>query len=131
MAFKLNSVVPWGRNLGEYRSMFCLTDEDMRKRIAGFGDGPASFNCEASRLGFSVTSFDPVYRFSAEELENRIEEVCGIVMEQMRENAENYVWTQIRRIWFQMLSSILRKTIVLKFSKRSMNFKRAGTKCWL
>lgn len=68
----------------------------MRKQIAGFGDGPASFNCEASRLGFSVTSFDPVYRFSKEELQNRIEEVRGIVMEQMRENADNYVWTQIR-----------------------------------
>lgn len=96
MAFKLDSVVPWGRNLSEYRSMFCLTDEDMRKRIAGFGDGSASFNCEAARLGFSVTSFDPVYRFSTEELENRIEEVRGIVMEQMRENADNYVWTQIK-----------------------------------
>lgn len=96
MAFKLDSVVPWGRNLSEYRSMFCLTDEDMRKRIAGFGDGPASFNCEAARLGFSVTSFDPIYRFSKEELENRIEEVRGIVMEQMRENADNYVWTQIK-----------------------------------
>lgn len=96
MAFKLNSVVPWGRNLSEYRSMFCLTDEDMRKRIAGFGDGSASFNCEAARLGFSVTSFDPVYRFSTDELENRIEEVRGIVMEQMRENADNYVWTQIK-----------------------------------
>ncbi len=68
MAFQLNSVVPWGRNLGEYRSMFCLTDEDMRKRIAGFGDGPASFNCEAARLGFSVTSFDLIYSFSKEEL---------------------------------------------------------------
>ncbi len=111
--------------------MFCLTDEDMRKRIAGFGDGPASFNCEAARLGFSVTSFDLIYSFSKEELQNRIEDVRGIVMEQMRENADNYVWTQIARIWFPMLSNILRKTIVLKFAKRSTNFKRAGTKCWL
>ena len=76
--------------------MFCLSDDDMRKKIAGFGDGPACFNCEASRLGFSVTSFDPIYRFSAEELSARIEEVRGIVMEQMRENTENYVWTQIK-----------------------------------
>lgn len=43
-----------------------------------------------------MTSFDPIYRFSKEELENRIEEVRGIVMEQMRENADNYVWTQIK-----------------------------------
>lgn len=78
--------------------MFRLTDDDMRKKIAGFGDGPASFNCEAARLGFSVTSFDPIYRFSKEELQNRIEEVRGIVMEQMRENADNYVWTQIKNL---------------------------------
>ncbi len=44
MAFQLNSVVPWGRNLAEYRLMFELSDEDMKKKIAGFGDGPASFN---------------------------------------------------------------------------------------
>lgn len=42
MSFKLNSVVPWGRNFAEYRAMFCLTDEDMKKKIAGFGDGPAA-----------------------------------------------------------------------------------------
>ena len=45
MAFELNDVVPWGRTLEEYREMFLLSDEDMLKSIAGFGDGPASFNC--------------------------------------------------------------------------------------
>lgn len=44
MAFKLNSVVPWGRNMEEYRQMFQLDDNDMSKKIASFGDGPASFN---------------------------------------------------------------------------------------
>ena len=41
-----------------------LTEEDMRKRIAGFGDGPASFNAEATKLGYDVTSLDPIYNFS-------------------------------------------------------------------
>ena len=63
MSFKLNSVVPWGRNISEYREMFLLSREDMKKRIAGFGDGPASFNCQASEQGGSVTSFDPIYQF--------------------------------------------------------------------
>ena len=36
MAFKLSSVVPWGRNLDEYKEMFLLTDTDMKKKIAGF-----------------------------------------------------------------------------------------------
>ena len=48
MAFKLNSVVPWGRNMNEYRLMFQLEDADMEKKIAGFGDGPASLNCYAA-----------------------------------------------------------------------------------
>ncbi|MGN0613230.1 MAG: SAM-dependent methyltransferase [Porcipelethomonas sp.] len=96
MAFKLDSVVPWGRNMAEYKMMFRLTEEDMQKKIAGFGDGPASFNCEAAGQGHSVTSFDPIYQFSKEDLEKRIEKVRVTVMQQMRENTENYIWTKIR-----------------------------------
>lgn len=98
MAFKLNSVVPWGRNLSEYRLMFQLDDRDMEKKIASFGDGPASFNYEASKLGTSVTSFDPIYEFSRQELQQRIEEVRITVMEQMKENMDNYVWTNIKSL---------------------------------
>lgn len=64
MAFQLNSVVPWGRNIDEYFSMFNLSDKDKELRIAGFGDGPASFNYEATERGFHITSFDPIYQFS-------------------------------------------------------------------
>ncbi len=95
MAFELNSVVPWGRNIDEYREMFLLTDDDMKKRIAGFGDGPASFNYQANLMGCSVTSFDPVYQFKKEQLEKRIDEVKDIVMEQMAANKENYRWDKI------------------------------------
>ena len=98
MAFKLNSVVPWGRNLNEYRLMFQLSDSDMSKKIAGFGDGPASFNYEATQQGYSVTSFDPIYCFSERDLQNRIEEVRITVMEQMRGNIDNYVWTNIKSL---------------------------------
>lgn len=98
MAFKLDSVVPWGRNSAEYISMFNLSDADLKKRIAGFGDGPASFNFEATKMGYSVTSFDPIYRFSKDDLKRRIEEVRVTVMRQMAENAENYVWTSIKSL---------------------------------
>ena len=93
MAFELNDVVPWGRTLEEYREMFLLSNEDMQKRIAGFGDGPASFNCQAATNGYHVTSFDPIYQFSTQQLEHRIEEVRTIVMKQMAENTDNYVWS--------------------------------------
>ena len=60
--------------------MFLLNEEDMKKKIAGFGDGPASFNFEAHCLGSDITSYDPIYQFTKEELGKRIEEVRGIVM---------------------------------------------------
>lgn len=98
MAFKLENVVPWGRNLDEYRQMFMLNDNDMSKNIAGFGDGPASFNFEAAHQGYSVTSFDPIYQFSKDDLQKRIDEVRITVMQQMRENKDNYVWTKIKSL---------------------------------
>ena len=98
MAFKLESVVPWGRNFDEYRLMFCLSDSDMSKKIAGFGDGPASFNYEATQKGYSITSFDPIYQFSRADLQKRIDDVRITVMQQMRENIDNYVWTNIKNL---------------------------------
>lgn len=98
MAFKLDSVVPWGRNLNEYTMMFKLGEEDLSKKIAGFGDGPASFNYEAKQKGYFVTSFDPIYQFSKSELQQRIEEVRVTVMQQMKENMNNYNWTNIKNL---------------------------------
>lgn len=98
MSFKLSGVVPWGRNLGEYRDMFRLTEDDLQKKIAGFGDGPASFNRELTGRGGSVISFDPIYQFTKEDIEKRIEEVRITVMEQMRQNRDNYVWTKIKSL---------------------------------
>ncbi|MDE6672307.1 MAG: class I SAM-dependent methyltransferase [Ruminococcus sp.] len=98
MSFRLNDVVPWGRNFSEYVNMFNLTESDLSKKIAGFGDGPASFNYEATAKGYDVVSFDPVYQFSKEEISKRIEEVRIIVMQQMKENMDNYVWENIRNL---------------------------------
>ena len=95
MAFLLDNVVPWGRNIDEYREMFLLNDDDMKKKIAGFGDGPASFNAQATKDGFYVKSFDPIYQFTKTQLEKRIEEVRITVMKQMSENQDNYVWNKI------------------------------------
>jgi len=95
MAFELQDVVPWGRNLDEYRRMFRLSEEELRRSIASFGDGPASFNGEATALGAQVASYDPVYRFSRAELARRIDETCDVVMAQLMRNLENYHWTQI------------------------------------
>ena len=98
MGIQLSGVVPWGRNIDEYREMFLLTDSDMKKKIAGFGDGPASFNCQASETGADVTSFDPIYQYSEKQLRERIDEVKTEILRQMAENSDNYVWDRIKNI---------------------------------
>lgn len=98
MAFKLDNVVPWGRNMEEYKLMFQLNDSDMSKKFAGFGDGPASFNYEMTERNGNVVSFDLIYQFSKADIEKRIEEVRITVMQQMKENIDNYVWKNIKNL---------------------------------
>jgi hypothetical protein len=58
MSMKLNEVIPWGRSFDEYRRMFALSGDDLAGTILGCGDGPASFNAEATALGHRVVSCD-------------------------------------------------------------------------
>lgn len=44
----------------------------------------------------SVISFDLMYQFSKEDIEKRIGEVRTTIMQQMRENMDNYVWKNIK-----------------------------------
>lgn len=72
MAFTLNSVVPWGRNLDEYKAIFLLSENDLEKKITGFGDGSASFSYEAHCLGCGITSYDSIHQFSKKELDREL-----------------------------------------------------------
>lgn len=95
MAFELNKVVPWGRNMSEYIDMFALKTDDFGKRIISFGDGPASFNAEMKQLNHTVVSLDPVYQYSKNEIYQRILEAREIVLEHLRENKDDFVWDKI------------------------------------
>jgi hypothetical protein len=55
----------WSRSFEEYRLIFGLTESDLCRLILGCGDGPASFNAEATALGHRVISCDPTYAYSA------------------------------------------------------------------
>lgn len=98
MAFRLEKVVPWGRSFDEYVAMFHLSEEDLGKTILGCGDGPAAFNSVLTKRGGRVVSADPLYRFSAAEIRNRIDETYDEVMEQTRANAAEFVWNLIPSI---------------------------------
>jgi len=98
MAFELKNVVPWGRNLEEYSRIFKLTESDFQSRILSFGDGPASFNFEMTKLDRKVISLDPIYQFTKDELKQRIAETKDTILEQTRTNLDNFVWTNIKSI---------------------------------
>jgi hypothetical protein len=96
--FTLDQVVPWGRSFDEYRRMFALTDDDLGLTIVGCGDGPASFNAEATRLGSSVVSCDPIYRYDADQLRQRIASTYDEILEQTRRNTSEFVWGAIHSV---------------------------------
>jgi len=96
--FTLDQVVPWGRSFEEYSAMFAITDADMAGRVLGCGDGPASFNAEATRRGASVVSCDPIYRFGGAELEARIADTYEQVIDQTRQNQHEFVWEAITSV---------------------------------
>ena len=98
MSFTLEKVVPWGRSFDEYVSMFALTNCDLKKRFLGCGDGTASFNYELTSKGGSIISVDPIYQFSAKEIEKRIEITYPVVMEQTSNNRDEFVWKNIRSV---------------------------------
>ena len=92
MSVTLDQVVPWGRSLKEYRQMFMLSDEEMASRILGVGDGPASFNSEMKALGHTVVSIDPIYAFSREQIEQRIDKTYDAIISQVKQKPDDFVW---------------------------------------
>lgn len=93
---KLDEVVPWGRTLAEYKAMFSLSDVDLNSKILGCGDGPASFNAEMAALGHVVVSIDPIYQFSAEQIERRVRATYEPVISQVKQNSSQYVWANFQ-----------------------------------
>ena len=93
MVMKLEKVVPFGRSMDEYRTMFALSDRDLNQKIIGVGDGPASFNAEMSALGKSVVSVDPTYVFSAEEIEMQFYSVVENIITQVKATPADWVWS--------------------------------------
>ena len=95
---KLENVVPWGRNLSEYKSMFLLSSEDLESKILGCGDGPSSFNYEATLQGTDITSIDPIYQFTKKEIGARIDATSSVVSEQLKKNQDDFVWKKIKSV---------------------------------
>ena len=93
MGFTLDQVVPWGRNLEEYRQMFSLTDHELTRKMLGCADGPASVNAELNRQGSPYVSLDPIYQYSAHDIEERIAATVPVIARQLEENQADYCWS--------------------------------------
>jgi len=95
---QLHEVVPWGRSLDEYRGMFALSEIDLRGRLLGCGDGPASFNAELTALSKTrrLVSVDPLYAFTGAEIASRVEQTYQTIISQVKRNQDRYVWTYFK-----------------------------------
>jgi hypothetical protein len=98
MAFKYRDVVPWGRNYDEYVSMFGLSESELKLKILGCGDGPASFNYECNKRGGNVVSIDPIYNLTKADIQERIAATYHDVLNQAENNKEKFRWNVIRSI---------------------------------
>jgi hypothetical protein len=92
MSVELNQIIPWGRSRREYELMFNLTAAELRGKILGCGDGPASFNAEMTSAGFSVVSVDPIYFCSGAEIAARFEATSVTIIAQVRASLSKWNW---------------------------------------
>jgi len=92
MSIKYKSIVPWGRSFKEYCGMFKLTKADFNLKILGCGDGPASFNVEMYKLTKKVVSVDPIYQFTTNQIQKRINETYKEVLKQTQKNKDKFIW---------------------------------------
>jgi SAM-dependent methyltransferase len=95
MTIEYHDIKPWGRSFDEYVRMFSLTPADLKRKIMGCGDGPASFNAELTERGGNITSVDPVYHFSVDQIRQRICETYDDVIGQTRKNQDKFIWQEI------------------------------------
>jgi hypothetical protein len=95
---QLHEVVPWGRSLDEYRRLFALSETDLKERLLGCGDGPASFNAELAALGGTqrLVSLDPLYAFTGPEIASRVEQTYETIISNVKRYPDRYVWTYFR-----------------------------------
>lgn len=98
MPFHLHEIVPWGRSFDEYIAMFPLSEKDLKAKILDCGERLSSFTCTLSGLGGQVTSCDPLYQFSPQEIEIRIDDTLNKVIEQTRSNIDEFIWTRITSV---------------------------------
>ncbi|MCX5045022.1 class I SAM-dependent methyltransferase [Aldersonia sp. NBC_00410] len=81
------------RPLAEYRAMFALTDDDLRRSMLDCAGGAASFTAEVRGLGGQATACDPSYATGADALAELTARETRRGNDYVRAHADEYVWT--------------------------------------
>jgi len=90
MPVTLDRIIIWGRPFGEYVEMFALSEEDLEKRFLDCASGPASFNASLAMRGGRITSLDPIYCLSSDEITGRINDAYNMLIGQLKENMGDF-----------------------------------------
>lgn len=90
---RLKDVVLLGRTYEEYAAYFALGDRELRDvRVLDVASGVSSFGAEARARGYDVTSADPIYGASPDDIERKCGDDLREVVKQLPLVADKYVW---------------------------------------
>jgi hypothetical protein len=85
-----NYVSVFGRDLDEYEKMFNLKNIAPSTKIISIADGPSSFNVQLREQGINITSVDPIYNLSVNEIEEIFQKSYLFTKDLFVKNKENY-----------------------------------------
>ncbi|NKB56743.1 MAG: SAM-dependent methyltransferase [Alphaproteobacteria bacterium] len=91
--FKLEDVLPWGRNRAEYQAFFDLGNLASDVKMLDCASGPSSFNAEMTASGYQVVSADPIYQFSADDIAGRVQHTRTKMLAGLRAAQDRFVFT--------------------------------------
>lgn len=80
----------WGHSLDQYRSMFGLSQHDLKKHILECASGFASFNAEMYKEGKKEVSCDPAYELSPEKLKKHLLQGLESMLVKVEENPDKF-----------------------------------------
>ncbi len=121
----LKNIVLIGRTFEEYYKMFDLDNLPKNEQILDVASGASSFCAEANAKGYNVTASDRIYSLSPSEIEQKCRQDLDMVVKQLPDIADLYVWTFFKDI--QALK-IQREKAYRLFIE---DFKKYGTKRYI
>lgn len=119
-----NHISIWGRTLEEYQKMFSIDNILQSTKILSIADGPSTFNLQLRNLGIQITSVDPIYDLSADNLKQAFKKSYSFNKQFFLEYPEKFNLNGIEEI-----EKVLTKrqstfdTFIQDYEKNKINYK--------